>query len=42
MVDREDDIRIGVKSTAILFGEYDRINDWSAAGFHVGTIAAGR
>ncbi len=24
MVDREDDIRIGVKSTAILFGEYDR------------------
>ena len=25
MVDREDDIRIGVKSTAILFGEYDRL-----------------
>lgn len=25
MVDREDDLRIGVKSTAILFGEYDRI-----------------
>ncbi len=24
MVDREDDIRIGVKSTAILFGRYDR------------------
>lgn len=24
MVDRDDDIRIGVKSTAILFGEYDR------------------
>ncbi len=24
MVDREDDIRIGVKSTAILFGVYDR------------------
>jgi 4-hydroxybenzoate polyprenyltransferase len=25
MVDREDDIRIGVKSTAILFGENDRL-----------------
>lgn len=25
MVDREDDIRIGVKSTAILFGEADRV-----------------
>jgi 4-hydroxybenzoate polyprenyltransferase len=25
MVDREDDIRIGVKSTAILFGEQDRL-----------------
>jgi len=25
MVDREDDIRIGVKSTAILFGRYDRL-----------------
>ncbi|MBL1432718.1 MAG: 4-hydroxybenzoate octaprenyltransferase [Gammaproteobacteria bacterium] len=25
MVDREDDLRIGVKSTAILFGRYDRI-----------------
>lgn len=24
MVDREDDLRIGVKSTAILFGQYDR------------------
>ena len=24
MVDREDDLKIGVKSTAILFGEYDR------------------
>lgn len=24
MVDREDDLQIGVKSTAILFGEYDR------------------
>ena len=24
MVDREDDLRIGVKSTAILFGDYDR------------------
>jgi len=25
MVDREDDLKIGVKSTAILFGEYDRL-----------------
>ena len=25
MVDREDDIKIGIKSTAILFGQYDRI-----------------
>lgn len=25
MVDRDDDLRIGVKSTAILFGEYDRV-----------------
>jgi len=25
MVDREDDIKIGVKSTAILFGQYDRL-----------------
>ncbi|MFT4612886.1 MAG: 4-hydroxybenzoate polyprenyltransferase [Bacteroidia bacterium] len=25
MVDREDDIRIGMKSTAILFGHYDRL-----------------
>ncbi len=25
MVDRDDDIEIGVKSTAILFGDYDRL-----------------
>ncbi|AKA38429.1 4-hydroxybenzoate polyprenyltransferase [Yersinia ruckeri] len=25
MVDRDDDLRIGVKSTAILFGQYDRL-----------------
>jgi 4-hydroxybenzoate polyprenyltransferase len=25
MVDREDDLKIGVKSTAILFGEHDRL-----------------
>jgi 4-hydroxybenzoate polyprenyltransferase len=24
MVDRDDDLKIGVKSTAILFGQYDR------------------
>jgi 4-hydroxybenzoate polyprenyltransferase len=25
MVDREDDLKIGIKSTAILFGSYDRL-----------------
>ena len=25
MVDREDDLKIGIKSTAILFGQYDRL-----------------
>jgi 4-hydroxybenzoate polyprenyltransferase len=25
MVDRDDDVKVGVKSTAILFGEYDRL-----------------
>ncbi|UCH42019.1 MAG: 4-hydroxybenzoate octaprenyltransferase [Gammaproteobacteria bacterium] len=25
MVDREDDLKLGIKSTAILFGEYDRL-----------------
>lgn len=25
MVDREDDLKVGIKSTAILFGQYDRI-----------------
>jgi 4-hydroxybenzoate polyprenyltransferase len=25
MVDREDDLRIGIKSSAILFGQYDRL-----------------
>ncbi len=25
MVDRNDDVKIGVKSTAILFGQYDRV-----------------
>ena len=25
MVDREDDIKVGIKSTAILFGEADKI-----------------
>jgi 4-hydroxybenzoate polyprenyltransferase len=25
MVDREDDLKIGVKSTAILFGDFDRV-----------------
>ncbi len=25
MVDRQDDLKIGIKATAILFGQYDRI-----------------
>jgi 4-hydroxybenzoate polyprenyltransferase len=36
MVDREDDVRVGVKSTAILFGRYDRL---FIAIFHALTIA---
>jgi len=35
MVDREDDIRIGVKSTAILFGAYDRL---MVGVFHAATL----
>ena len=35
MVDRDDDIRVGVKSTAILFGRADR---WLIALFHALTI----
>ena len=26
MVDRDDDVKIGIKSSAILFGEYDRVS----------------
>ncbi len=36
MVDREDDRKVGVKSTAILFGAYDRL---SIAVFHLGALA---
>ncbi len=36
MVDREDDLKVGVKSTAILFGRYDRVMIFL---FHVVTIA---
>ncbi|HEU5338663.1 MAG TPA: 4-hydroxybenzoate octaprenyltransferase [Sulfuricaulis sp.] len=36
MVDREDDLKIGVKSTAILFGRYDRVMIFL---FHIVTIA---
>ncbi len=25
MVDRDDDVKIGIKSTAILFGQYDKL-----------------
>ncbi|MBI3898799.1 MAG: 4-hydroxybenzoate octaprenyltransferase [Gammaproteobacteria bacterium] len=35
IVDREDDLRVGVKSTAILFGRYDRA---LIGVFHVGTL----
>jgi 4-hydroxybenzoate polyprenyltransferase len=35
MVDRDDDLRVGVKSTAILFGRYDR----ALIGlFHIATL----
>ncbi|MEW6330838.1 MAG: 4-hydroxybenzoate octaprenyltransferase [Pseudomonadota bacterium] len=36
MVDREDDLKVGVKSTAILFGRYDRA---MVLLFHIMTIA---
>lgn len=36
MVDREDDLRVGVKSTAILFGRYDR---FLIGVFHIATLA---
>jgi 4-hydroxybenzoate polyprenyltransferase len=36
MVDRDDDVRVGVKSTAILFGRYDRA---MIAIFHAATLA---
>jgi 4-hydroxybenzoate polyprenyltransferase len=35
MVDREDDLKVGVKSTAILFGRYDRA---MVLLFHIMTI----
>jgi 4-hydroxybenzoate polyprenyltransferase len=35
MVDREDDLRIGIKSTAILFGRWDQ---WIIAGLQVVTL----
>lgn len=38
MVDREDDLRIGVKSTAILFGEYDRLVVGSAHAAALGLL----
>ncbi len=37
MVDRDDDRKIGVKSTAILFGRYDRV---LIGVFHAGALAA--
>lgn len=36
IVDRDDDLRVGVKSTAILFGRYDR---WWIGIFHAVTLA---
>lgn len=37
MVDREDDLRVGVRSTAILFGQWDRLAVMLA---HAGTLVA--
>lgn len=37
MVDREDDLQIGIKSTAILFGDSDR---WIIALFQIGSLGA--
>jgi len=43
MVDRDDDVKIGVKSTAILFGHWDRhIIGLFQLGFFALMIAAGR
>src|SRR5204863_1177177 len=36
MADRPDDLRVGVKSTAILFGRYDRL---LVGVFHLATLA---
>jgi 4-hydroxybenzoate polyprenyltransferase len=36
MADRPDDLRVGVKSTAILFGDYDRL---MVGLFHIATLA---
>jgi 4-hydroxybenzoate polyprenyltransferase len=36
MVDRDDDLRVGVKSTAILFGKYDR---FMIGVFHMATLS---
>ena len=35
MADRQDDLLIGVKSTAILFGRFDK---WIVGGLHVATL----
>ena len=38
MVDRDDDLKIGVKSTAILFGEADRVIILSLQGLSLGCL----
>ena len=38
MVDREDDIRLGIKSTAILFGDADRIMIFAMQGLFVAAL----
>ena len=30
MVDRDDDLRVGIKSTAVLLGDLDPDDDWPA------------
>jgi 4-hydroxybenzoate polyprenyl transferase len=42
MVDREDDLKLGVRSTAILFGDADRPMIGAAAGAGAGGAGAGR
>jgi 4-hydroxybenzoate polyprenyltransferase len=42
MVDRDDDLRMGAKSTAILFGDMDLVDPGRAVRLHVRGAGAGR